>query len=207
MVDEQTQLVVWSGGLDSTLVLNNLAKVSEKDNPIWAISFDTNFLTKNKIVKEKEARKNYLRYARKQGYHICHRTVKIRSDIGVSELGWPQQVFFFSFILPYIPDHCVVNIGFVQGDCVWTAVSNFREMFDKYKYVGGKTDVILKFPLAFKKKNEVLRDYRVSKIPYNCFWTCEHPVKLKSGYIRSCGRCVPCETLRTAVWREEKKFH
>jgi len=58
------KLIVWSGGLDSTLLLHTLAKESSKENPVEAFSFDVYFVEKLKTVKEKEARENYLKFAK-----------------------------------------------------------------------------------------------------------------------------------------------
>ena len=140
---EKNKLVVWSGGLDSTTLLNQFAKDSTKERPVLTLSFETDFLQDNKVVKEREARKNYLKYAKKMGYHIDSRTIKVQSDISVTRKGWPQQVFWMSFILPFIPEDSDVNIGFVQGDCVWMAVSNFYTIFNEFRYVGNRENVEL----------------------------------------------------------------
>lgn len=194
MSKERRKLVIWSGGLDSTTLLDQFARESTKEKPILTFSFETDFLQGNKVVKEREVRKNYLKYAKKMGYHIDSRTIKVKSDISVVGRGWPQQVFWMSFILPFIPEDSDVNIGFVQGDCVWMAVSNFYTIFNEFKYIGNRENVKLSFPFAYTTKCEVWKKFKEAKIPHNCFWTCEFPVKTKTG-IRSCGRCNPCISL------------
>lgn len=197
MSKERQKLVIWSGGLDSTTLLNDLAKNSSKDNPILALSFETHFLNERKVIKEREVRKNYLRYAKKKRYHIDNRLVKVSSDMDVSHKGWPQQVFWISFVLPYVPDDCDVHFGFVQGDCVWMAVSNFYTIFTEFKYIGDRKKAELHFPFAYKEKWEVLKEYREAKIPHNCFWTCENPRK-RGSKIQACGKCDPCIHLHMA---------
>lgn len=200
---ERNKLVIWSGGLDSTTLLNDLAKNSSKDNPILALSFETHFLNKRKVVKEREVRKNYLRYAKKKGYYINSRLVRVTSDVDITSKGWPQQVFWMSFILPYVPDDYDVYFGYVQGDCIWLAMSNFYKIFDEFRYIGNRYNIQLQFPFAYEEKWEILKKYQEAKIPYNCFWTCENPRK-RGSKIQICGKCDPCIHLHMA--KEELKF-
>jgi len=190
------KLIVWSGGYDSTLLLNNLAKESSKENPVYAFSFIPNYIDSLKLKKEGQAQKNYLKYAKTKGYHIEHNIITISSSACPS-YGWGQQKSWFTFILPYIPDECDVYFGYVQGDCIWLAISNMYSIFEKYKYLGSCLNSKLDFPFAYKEKWEILRDCRDSGIPKNCFWTCENPKKIK-GQIRTCGKCDPCFHLKTA---------
>jgi len=199
---ERKKLVVWSGGLDSTLLLDNLAKESTKENPVETISFLPNFIDSGKMKAEKRARRNYLYYAKRKGYHIKNKTIRVSGNAQPTYTGWAQQLCWLSFILPYIPDDCDVYFGFVQGDGVWRAVNHFYEIFTQFKYVRHAVNVELHFPFDDKKKWEVLRDFRKARIPYDCFWTCEHPkvtvVNSLSTRIEACRKCEPCLTHRAA---------
>ena len=197
MFEDRKKLVVWSGGLDSTTILDGLAKSSTKENPVLTLSFEGNFLDSRKVVEERRVRKNYLRYAKKKGYFIENNLIKVNADITPEYLGWAQQVFWMSFMLPYIPDDCDVYLGFIQGDGVWLAVSNFYTIFNEFRYVGGRENIALHFPFSYKKKWEVLKEFRAAKIPHNCSWTCELPI-VKSSKVQACGRCNPCISLSMA---------
>lgn len=202
MSEESKKLVVWSGGMDSTLLLHTQAKGSSKENPIEAFSFEPDFIDENKLVKERQARKNYLQYAKSQGFHISDHIITLKADINPG-YGWSQQKSWFTFILPYVPNDCDVYFGYVQGDCVWLAVSHFYKIFGKYKYLGSFQNSKLHFPFAFKEKWEVLKDYQEEGIPKNCSWTCEHPIK-RDKEIIPCGKCHPCITLKMA--KKELKY-
>jgi len=201
------KLVVWSGGLDSTLLLHNLAKNSSEKWPIQTFSFIPDFIDQLKLEKEQEVRKNYLRYAESLGYHIKPHTIKISSSTYPTD-GWSQQKSWFSFILPYIPDNCEVNFGYVMGDCVWLAVSNFYKIFQEFKYLGSFENSNLKFPFAFEEKWEVWQKFLEAEIPLDCFWTCEKPRRIRKKIV-PCGKCEPCMHLKSAKYnlsiRKENK--
>lgn len=200
------KLVVWSGGMDSTLLLHQQAKENESEDPVEAFSFKVGFLDENKTRKEEQCRRNYLGFAQKQKLKIVHNIININS-VQISEGGFPQQKSWFSFILPYIPDNCDVYFGYIQGDCIWLAVSDFYKIFDEFKYVGGCENSKLYFPFAFKEKWKILKESREAGIPENCFWTCEFPKKRGRGLV-PCGKCHPCVTLEMAKkeLRYRKKY-
>jgi len=193
---KRKKLVVWSGGLDSTLLLTDIAdKFSTKRSPIFAYSFVVDFLSDNKKIMEKRARNAYLKWVTKKGYFIEHREVKISHTDYPSGKGWAQGLFWFSFIVPFIPSNCDVYFGYVQGDGIWLAVSSFHEAYQNLCYVGEKEDTELHYPFSYVKKWEVIQRIKEYDIPSKCFWTCEDPVR-KNGKIRACGKCEPCRTLR-----------
>ena len=189
------KLLVWSGGLDSTMLLNNLAKDSSKENPVYAFSFDADFIDDRKNEMESQARRNYLAYAQKQGYHIKHEIVSLKATVSPYKT-WGQQKSWLSFILPYIPDDCDVYYAYIQGDCIWPAIDNYMKIFQEFKYLGGFQTSCLEFPFCFKEKWQVLKEYQEAEIPQDCFWTCEHPSS--KGKIEACGICEPCIHLKMA---------
>lgn len=195
---KRTKLVVWSGGLDSTLVLHNLAKESSEDNHVIALSFIPEFLSEEKIKMERESRKNYLRFAKDKGYHIIHHTIKISSTI--FPIGYyPQQRYWFFNILPYIGNNHDVYFGYIQGDCIWPINQDFIDIFEKHKHITGDYDAELHFPLTYKNKWEVLKEFKEAKIPMDCFWTCETP-EIEDNKIIACGTCNPCINLNVAKY-------
>jgi len=198
-MSDRKNLVVWSGGMDSTLVLNNLAKKSTSDNPVLAVSFDVSMIHTLKLQQEKLARKEYLRYAKAKNYHIESSVIRISTtNLGIQSLGWPQQLAWFCFLLPYIPNECDVHYGYIQGDCCWLAVNEFYNMFKHFQYIGSRKETSLNFPLSFKTKREVLQEYKASGLLLRYSWTCEHPIQKGTDKVKPCGRCVPCVTLRMA---------
>jgi len=193
----RTKLVVWSGGLDSTFLLTKIAEeFSSKKFPVLAYSFVTDFLNSNKVIMENRARKNYLRWAKKRGFHIDYKEVSITFST-IPNKGWAQGLSWFSFIIPFIPNDCDVYFGYIQGDSIWLAVNYFHEAYKNLSYVGDKKNTKLCYPFSYKKKWEIVKEVVDYGIPKKCFWTCEEPEK-KKGKIKKCGKCEPCRTLQAA---------
>jgi len=197
---KRKKLVVWSGGMDSTLLLTDIAnEFSTKEDPIIAYSFITDFLDGNKRVMERRARNRFLKWANKKGYNIEHKEVSVSCGDNVSPNGWAQGLFWFSFIVPFIPDNCDVYFGYVQGDGIWLAVNEFYKAYGNLSYIGKKKNSELHYPFAYKDKWEVIQGIQNYRIPSKCFWTCETPIK-KNNKIRACGKCEPCITLQVAKY-------
>jgi len=200
MLDENSRekLVVWSGGLDSTVLLTDIAeKFSTKKNPVLAYSFVVNFLNKNKVVMERRARKAYLRWAKKRGYNIDYQEINISFSDTIPRGGWSQGLFWFSFITPFIPKNCDTYFGYVQGDSIWLAVSSFHKAFTNLCYIGDKESTKLFYPFSYKKKWEIIKKAAEYGIPKECFWTCEEPIKV-GRFIQLCKKCDPCRTFQAA---------
>jgi len=155
---KRKKLVVWSGGMDSTFLLTDIAdEFSSSKSSVLAYSFDIDFLDVNKRVMERRARSNYLKRAKKKGYNIENKEIKISFLFDVSSSGWAQGLFWFSFIVPFIPDDCDVYFGYVQGDGIWMAVSSFHNAYESLSYVGDRQATKLHYPFAYKKKWEIIK--------------------------------------------------
>jgi len=190
-------IVVWSGGLDSTLVLDQLCS-SNPSKCIWAFSIDWDVLDNLKTKKEKEVRKNYLRYAKKKGYDIVHRTICVKANMGTKHLGHAQALAWASYVTPYLPKNSNLYLGYHTGDEFWECASWFGK-YVEYASKIGERKITLKYPLKYMSKYRILEEIKSRRIPASCVWTCEQPRK-RRGKIVSCGKCTPCINLRTAKY-------
>jgi len=196
-------LVVWSGGCDSTLVLHNLAKLSSKDSPVIAISVDwKEKLDSMKVLKEKEARNNYLTYAKQKGFHIKNYTVTLSSTLGIKASGYTQVCLWFCAIMPFIENGDKIYFGYHRGDGFWGCSSNIHYAFEQLSCIRSLKKVEIKYPLAADSKCEVLKKLFALKIPRKCFWWCESPVKKRNGIVM-CGKCNPCITHKLALYERK----
>lgn len=197
---KRIHVVVWSGGLDSTLVLDKVCSAN-MDRCIWAHTINWDMLNDSKVKKEKEARKNYLSYAKKKGYDIAHRTITVTADMGAPDLGLAQCLAWFSYVIPYLPKKSRVYLGYHVGDDFWEKVDEV-DSYVKAATVIGNRDVVLEYPLQFKSKYDILKELKVRGVPSSCFWTCENPKK-RNRKIVSCGKCTPCINLKTAKYESK----
>ena len=193
-------VVVWSGGMDSTLVLDQVCSANP-NRCIWAHTINWDMLNELKVKKEKEARKNYLSYAKKKGYDIAHRTITVKANMGAADLGLAQCLAWFSYIIPYLPKKSKLYLGYHSGDDFWKKANGVSDYVRAAAEIGDRK-IELNYPLQYMGKCDILEEFRARKIPSSCFWTCEDP-KRRSKKIVSCGKCRPCIKLKTAKYESK----
>jgi len=194
--DTEVNVVIWSGGWDSTLVLDRLCSANP-DRLVWAHSINWDMLAHEKVTKEKVARKNYLKYAKAKGYNISHRTITVSADMGGQALGYAQGLAWISFMIPYLPMNSIVHLGYYNADGFW----EYEDKFNKYVKAAGKIGekkIELKYPLRYMSKCDIIEEVKSRHIPMSCIWTCENPKGKK--IIHACGKCRPCRKLKTAEY-------
>ena len=128
------------------------------------------------MKKENEARVKYLKYSVKQGYHICYRKIKISANMGATNSGNPQCLAFLGFVFPYIPKECSLFFGYHRGDDYWQEHTAAQNAIKELSEIGERK-VIANYPLMYMSKYEIIKKLRDRKIPKDCTWSCETPVK------------------------------
>lgn len=193
------EIVVWSGGYDSTLVLDQLCSANPKKS-IWAYSIEWDMIARLKTKKEKEVRKNYLKYAKTRGYTIFHRTIRIKANMGVEHLGYAQGLAWLSFGIPYLPKDSILYFGYYNDDAFWKHLDNITAYVAAAAKISNRS-ISLKYPLQYLNKCDILRELEEQGVPQSCVWTCENPSGKK--IIQSCGKCLPCINLSTAEYKRK----
>lgn len=196
-MDKAIHVVVWSGGMDSTLVLDRVCSANP-DRCIWAHTINWDMLNGLKVKKEKEARKNYLSCAKKKNYNIAHRMITVTANMGAEALGPAQALAWFSHVIAYLPENSILYLGYHSGDEFWEYALLFEKFIDTAAKISGRK-IKLCYPLQYMGKCDILEEFRSRKIPLSCFWTCEKP-KRRGNKIFSCGKCTPCINLKTAKY-------
>lgn len=198
---DEIHVVVWSGGMDSTLVLDRVCSANS-DRCIWAFTINWDMLCDLKVKKEKEARRNYLSYAKKKGYNIAHRTITVTANCGAPDLGLAQCLAWFSYVIPYLPKKSKLYLGYHNADDFWEQAFCSASKYVSAAAAIGNRKITLKYPLSFMSKCEILEEFKSRRIPLSCFWTCENP-KRRGKKIVSCGKCIPCIKLKTAKYESK----
>lgn len=199
MTDNPVHVVIWSGGLDSTLILDRLCSSGDKN--VWAFSINWHMINELKRKKEKEVRKNYIKYAKQQGYEFCHEEINVNASFGASSSGLPQAMFWFSVVPVYLPQNSVVYYGYHRGDDFWHYSQKAKELIKLSEEIGERK-IQLQFPLEYMEKGDIIQEYQSRGIPQNCFWSCEDPGVIM-GTIIPCEKCEPCITYQTALYRNK----
>jgi 7-cyano-7-deazaguanine synthase in queuosine biosynthesis len=193
--NEKKHYVIWSGGLDSTVLLHTLARVSIEDNPIVAISINHHQIHKDKELMEKKAREKYLKFAKRNRYHISHHTLNINCDTGIWPQGHDQATIWSVTILPYIKHNSVLHFGYIKEDDFWhggrVAFDTIINGLSILRQAGDPFYVEMAYDLEWESKANLI-NYANDNLPNGSYWYCEAPKKAGRGF-KSCGTCGCCE--------------
>lgn len=202
-------VVIWSGGADSTLILDQLAREASSTHPILAISISGHpQMPDAQFPAEALAREAYLRHARSKGYHIQHETISLKNSEGLVVQGEATQaVVWFSAVMPYIGDKDRVYLGYIRGDDFWHWHEAYRRLFDTFCAFKG-IQAALHFPLEWADKASVMRQLLLYGVPKSCYWTCENPQRSETspGTFEPCTYCNKCCAMQDAESRQPLKL-
>lgn len=202
---DHPKIVLWPGGADSTLVLAQLCslnKFRKCSEPIYSLYVDVDYIDKNKVESEKDARQKFIEALRNRGYYISDSTITIRRSLTYENkckfphLNFTQQFLWQMIALQITPDNADVFFGYTVHDDVWQMNDQRQKMFEA---VNSWRDGKLHFydPLRFWTKANVYDELHKNGI-LEYVWTCESPVK---PGVPCSGRflCHPCTERRNAL--------
>jgi len=187
-----TYLVAWSGGADSTAVLQHYAEASSQDYPTRAISIAGHPQLNKKFMHAQEwARVNYLAWAKKRGLHIRHERIHMAGNFELRTTGeeqWrAQPLLWLSVLLQAVGDGDEVLLGYIRNDGFWHVRHLFEAAFAAGCALKGVT-ATLTFPGEWWTKADVLERLRKARVPDRCWFTCE---QTQDG--KPCGACSKCK--------------
>jgi len=188
-------VVVWSGGADSTCLLNHYAGVSSEDWPIVALSVVAYpHISRPLLQKQAEVQKRYLEWAKRRGYHIKHHTMRVTGSFGYGREGnAPQPSLWLAALSQILDERDRVMMGYIRTDDVWHCMSEFRDVFDAFCKLKEFKHAKLEFPFEWEHKVDILRRLKKGKVPDRCWFSCDHT---KDG--KPCGQCSKCDELAAA---------
>lgn len=188
--------VVWSGGADSTLALTDKARNTTKAWPVHALTMVGHpQLAPIHLKNQRAAMRRYLVWAKKQGFHVIHRIIEVKFNVGVKEFGMygngGQAMVWLCHLAPYFQNNADVKFGYIRGDDFW----HRRHQFEKaFRGLAGLDDSTwnLVFPLEWHTKVDVLKELTGFSVPNNCWWSCDESKKVG----KPCGWCKKCKELK-----------
>jgi 7-cyano-7-deazaguanine synthase in queuosine biosynthesis len=181
-------LVMWSGGSDSTYLLNRLLKDSTKNEPVCALSIIWGTSLKDK--SESIARKHLSEEFKKRGYHLIYKEVKLNSTGFASDTHNAQPIMWLTTLFQNIQNDAIVHFGYNFSDSFWHIKGKFVKAFYALVNIRDITppDIKLCFDLEWEyKKNIIKRLKRERLLKY--IWTCEFPKKVGVP----CHKCDKCK--------------
>lgn len=214
--DSRVPLVLFSGGMDSTYLVQWLLEYSDVET--LYVEADPHPYKK---IKEQEARRKLFALFEKYYKHKVvqdHRHSLSGTYSTHQRLYGIQQISWLTAALAvYDADrHSVLNIGYVLGD----QAPAFRQYYEAFWAAGWTmTRGVLSPvpPLVFPILNHQLTKYdvvdRIDKRLVTSTWVCETPHQVGEGAhkrIKACKTCRPCRLLKHTVqdWEDSngKKY-
>lgn len=184
-------VVIWSGGADSTYILDHYAGVSSEDYPVVALSVTKHsHLRKEQLKVQNEVQARYLEHAKKKGYHIKHEKVSVQGDFLMhadSKNGMAQPLLWFAYLLSCAEDSDVIHLGYIKGDSFWHNRSVFENAFNSLCILKG-VKATLNYPCEWDEKVTILEKLKKANVPNNCWWSCDQPEDGKACKV--CGKCL-----------------
>ena len=201
---DHTNIIVYSGGYDSTLVIHELLTRYPKTH-FTIVGYNTNYFNPKKNRAENLYREKYIDYLYNEAKICNFNYVKIDSEkfnnsydklTPFRDGGLVQQpyfVFMTSYFAPTKINH--IFTGFHNGDCYFNWRDSFDSIIKAMSEIMGK-ELYYHHPLAKTDKFEIIKAIQTAGLEEFCF-TCENP----GGYFESCGECKPCTELIMAKKR------
>lgn len=200
--DHKRLLILWSGGLDSTLMLLEAAKLLKAGSleSVRAVSVEHFGFWESAPAGFK--RRQLQRHFKNQLKAVKFSQIKIRHVKGQSIVGGglQQPAIQLMAATNAAEEGDVICMGVLRYADFWHYNEHFADMARGMIGMAQK-DVQWMFPLEWAIKAEVIRELRKYRGAISRCWWCESP-KLKKKpkpHARECGKCPTCFKHRQAM--------
>lgn len=186
-------LLLWSGGVDSTLLLYDLLRIGGND--VRTISVQHPQVAA--VEESSNARDEIMHHFEKQGLTFQRTEVKINQEIksivkgewaiqgAEGGNGLTQPSVWIAECIPYLKPAENLYAGYIKGDDVWHYWRELSQGFDFLQYTRGGTGKLMA-PLEWSDKTECVR--RINELGLlRKVWYCEDP-----QHSKSCRNCHSC---------------
>jgi len=201
-------LVLFSGGMDSTYLMWEMAEAGTQVDYIYADGAQG----RNKSSVEEDSRGEIISLIKEYwpGWYP-HGGGRVLSKVNLSatpKAKWRQALPWMVAAIEMVdPDvHTSVNIGYCADDDTLQEMHSMIEAWNAMWRFTKKGDVVpLKFPLRHTTKFAMMRD--LPPEIYAATWVCELPTTNARKGATACGRCEPCMTREVEKFRFKLKTH
>lgn len=188
--------MLFSGGYDSTYLLNDLMK---KEDELTIVSITSNLLVNEKVKREEKARERILNYL-KAKYYNCTVT-ELKGEINLNNVapgyGLSQPLLWLPFMQLLIDGGYELNFSYICDDQATTHIDDFKKILEitfNFRHDGEKLNI--NFPLRYFYKRDIIsRLVHEDKFLFENATSCE-------GWNNEedfCGECIPCKCLRSTL--------
>lgn len=196
---ENTSVVYWTGGWDSTALLYKMAvEYGTEEKPIVALSVKTENIQQYSV--EEKHRKVLKEILLNKGLHINFQEIEITAtSIDLSPLepacaGVAQPNLLLSSMWELFSYNDInICLGYVREDDIWHYMSEFKKVFYNMAKIQ-MSNAKLCLPLEWVHKEDIM-DYLNSIELLDYTWYCENPDE--DG--KPCHTCASCKKVNKIV--------
>ena len=186
--------ISWSGGLDSTYLIEKTLK----DNPtinvetgyIKIVNNDTKVECELKAIKKMESI-----FHDKYGHRFNHLGTLLSVDVNrtPAEVCLKQvPIWLFGLFMSSPRQVDSIQLSYVMNDDAVSYLNDIKQVWRSMKHIGYGEHPPIKFPLIKHNKAQIFSE--LSDEIRRHVWWCETPYKKDAdGNFLPCGECVPCQ--------------
>lgn len=216
MSNKKIPLILFSGGLDSTYLLQQQLEITDVD-----VLYVDGHQSPHKAEVEKKHRQQILKYLQMNSKFQVKRQYEV--DIKMFTLGRYREEWKFQQPHQWIMGalqtidhtrHSELMIAYVTGDQINYHCGDIMQAWNSLQYFSKREAVPVSFPLIYLRKTEILAEINPAAFAWH--WVCELP-RLKSDTpdpemgpwippkrkrwdkhdYEPCGKCTACQTSLT----------
>jgi len=188
-MEQKVPLIVWSGGVDSTLCLLNELKTNDVVDTVYFRLGNNSKQTRMELIAIKKIRK----LLQKDNKIINLQIQEIAALPSNNNLFLPQPALWISNIVYFINSsrHNRIVFGYIKGDDFWHIKTEFESLYlNLCKIVCVENDSpSLYFPYEWWTKKQIKQEMKKKyKNVYKLISYCENPEEGKP--CEKCGSCL-----------------
>jgi 7-cyano-7-deazaguanine synthase in queuosine biosynthesis len=200
--DNRVPLILFSGGLDSSYLLETMLEKSDVDT--LYVSGDQHPV---KIERELIAREKIIEILEKRTgnrVRIDHKaTIPHFGGMTASTFVQPMMWLNGALLVSDHYRHTELLVGYVCGDQIGCKLSHIEQAWLNIQTISKWGNIGIRFPLQLTTKQNILE--RIGSDIVQHIWICETPHKI-DGVIKACKECVPCRTIDTELYKWKKSY-
>lgn len=180
-------LVSWSGGIDSTYLIQKLLEDGHEVTAIYTKIYNNEEKTKREL-KAIENINNY--FKNNDNYNF-----KIAAELNINEPNTLLELLQFPFFIFSLLYHCEgfdkVVIGYIMGDDAISYIEDFKNIWNSFKGIYSNNFPDIEFPLIKEHKKYILDKIDKRYLEHNTWCEANFPTDSKF-----CNVCIPCKKLK-----------
>lgn len=189
--------ILFSGGYDSTYLLNLLMKNMKDEDELIIVSIKSNLLANGKVLREDKARRRILDYLEAKYYNCKVREVggEINLNSDGHSNGLAQPLMWLPFMYLMVSGECELNLSYICDDQAIIHMNDFKTILDTCGSFQVDTKITVNFPLRYFYKRDIIsRLVHEDKFLFENATSCEG--EQEEDF---CGKCIPCKCLRSTL--------